>query len=102
MPPNQSVRVLKQGKAGVLDRDTALTSELDVCQSIVLVPLNELVADGVEGAQKIEYAGKTYFVDKEQLISLDNQVRALSEQGVEVYLAAGADPVRGQAWPTRP
>ena len=83
----ESVRpVLKQGKAGVLDRDTALTSKLDVCQSIVLVPLNELVADGVEGAQRIEYAGKTYFVDKEQLISLDNQVRALSEQGVEVYL----------------
>ncbi|MCI8590253.1 MAG: hypothetical protein HFE77_06030 [Clostridiales bacterium] len=76
----------KAGKAGVLNADTDITSELDVSKSIVRVALNELVADGVEKGQKIDYAGQDYYINKEALIALDNQVRALSEQGVEVYL----------------
>ncbi|MCI8332397.1 MAG: hypothetical protein HFE78_06195 [Clostridiales bacterium] len=76
----------KTGKAGILNADTEVTGELGVSKSIVRAALNELVSDSVDEGQKIDYAGKTYYVDKEKLITLDNQIRTLSEQGIEVYV----------------
>jgi len=76
----------RAGKAGILNADTDATVELGVSKSIVHAALNELVADSVEDGQKIDYAGKTYYINKEELIALDNQVRTLSEQGTSVYV----------------
>lgn len=76
----------RSGKAGVLNADTDAAVELGVSKSIVRAALNELAADGVEEGQKFDYAGKTYYINKENLIALDNQVRTLSEQGISVYV----------------
>ncbi len=73
------------GKEGVYgDSDGAAT--IDAKSAVIPVALNTLVMDTIEGSTKYEFGDKTYYINKENLIALDNNVRALSENGREAVL----------------
>ncbi len=79
-----------EGLAGV-SADVGVSSYQGLSQAVVRVSLSALLADSVDGAVRFEYGESAYYLDKEELIRLDNRVRALSSAGVCVYLQTVLD-----------
>lgn len=73
------------GKEGVCGGSED-ASRINAASAVIPVALNTLIVDSIDGATKYEYGDKTYYIDKENLIALDNNVRALSENGREAVL----------------